>query len=163
MKVTTTAHYDLPPADVLAIVADEEFQEEKCRRTYAREFEASVTEVGTRTLITTQRAMPTENLPDIAKGFVGHRFTIHETQSWTGPDAEGRYVAEIKLHVHGAPLTGSGRRTLAPSSGGTRDDIDVRISASIPLIGRRIEQMSAPMVSAAAEIETELIAERAGS
>ena len=160
MKVTQTAHYDLPPEDVLAIIADEAFQEEKCRRTYAREYEASVNESGSRTLIKTQRAMPTDNLPDIARGFVGDRFTIHETHLWSGPDAQGRYVADIKVHVQGAPMTGSGRRTLTPNSGGTRDDIQISISASIPLIGRRIEQMSAPMVSAAAEIETELIVER---
>ncbi|MDO5502667.1 MAG: DUF2505 domain-containing protein [Actinomycetia bacterium] len=160
MKVTTTATYPASPEQIMEIITEEEFQEEKCRRTYAREYEASVNISTSRTLIMTQRAMPTDDLPDIAKGFVGDRFTIHETQAWTGPDAQGRYVADIKLHVQGAPMTGSGRRTLTPGSGGTRDDIEVSISASIPLIGRRIEQMAAPMVSAAAEIETELIAER---
>lgn len=161
MKVTQTATYALAPSDVLAILAAQEFQEEKCRATYAESFEASVTESGSSTVVTTARSMPTEHLPDVARGFIGNSLTIHETQTWTGPDAAGGYTADLKLHVQGAPMTGSGRRTLSPDgNGGSTDNIAVEIKASIPLIGRRIEEMAAPMVSAAAEIETELLKAR---
>src|SRR5690554_4768990 len=79
------------------------------------------------------------------------------------PDHEGGYTAELKLHVQGAPMTGSGTRRLSPDGhGGTRDEIRIDIRAAIPLIGRKVEELAAPMVAAAAEIETELLAQRAG-
>lgn len=145
----------------MAIIADEDFQEEKCRATYALDFEATVHNGSPREfLVQTRRDMPTEHLPDIARGFIGDRFTIHETQSWTGPDSSGAYVADLRVHVQGAPINGTGQRRLTPAGKGTEDVTEIRIKASIPLIGRRIEEAAAPAVKAAAEIEAELLARR---
>ena len=161
MKVTQTASYALPPNEIMAIIADTEFQDEKCRATYALDYETSVTDGGGRTVVETERALPTEHLPDIAKGFIGNRLVIHEAQTWSGPDAGGRYTAHLTLHVQGAPITGSGTRRLAPDGEGSHDEIRLELKAAIPLIGRRIEEAAAPAVKAAAEIETELLTARA--
>lgn len=163
MKVIRTAHYGLPVDDIMALIADEDFQDEKCRATWAIEWEASVRTVGSRIIVTTERAMPTEHLPEMARGFIGDRLLIHETQTWTGPTTGGLLTAELRVHVQGAPLTGAGTRQLRPNGeSASRDDIMLRIRAAIPLIGRKIEEAAAPAVAAAAEIETELLTARAG-
>ncbi|MBC7309499.1 MAG: DUF2505 domain-containing protein [Actinomycetales bacterium] len=161
MKVTTHATYVLGPDEILEIIADEEFQEEKCRATYAVAYSVSVRERAGRLVVTTERSMPMEHLPEIARGFVGNRLVIHESQEWHGPNANGLYTADLKVHVAGAPITGTGRRVLAPTGSGSRDQIDFAIKAAIPLIGRKIEEAAGPPVGAAAEIETELLAARA--
>jgi len=161
VKVTTHATYVLGPDEILEIIADEEFQEEKCRATYAVDYAVSVRGGVGRAVVQTERTMPTEHIPAFALAFIGNRFTIHETQSWSGPDAAGGYEAVLKLHVEGAPMTGQGIRRLTPNGdGGSRDQIRVEIHAAIPLIGRKVEELAAPMVAAAAEIETELLAGR---
>lgn len=142
----------------MAIISDEDFQDEKCRQTFALDWRASVVTQGARTIVTTERAMPTDPLPEIARGFIGNRFVIHETQAWTGPNAAGLYTADLKLHVQGAPMTGAGTRRLVPNgSGGSRDEIMVHVRAAVPIIGRKIEEAAAPVVAAAADIETELL------
>ena len=158
MKVTKTATYTLPCDEIMAIISDETFQDEKCRQTFAIDWTASVGTRGARTIVTTERAMPTDPLPDIARGFIGSRFVIHETQAWTGPNPAGVYTADLRLHVQGAPMTGAGTRHLIPDgAGGSRDEITIHIRAAVPIIGRKIEEAAAPIVAAAAEIETELL------
>ncbi len=158
VKVTKTATYTLPCDEIMAIISDETFQDEKCRQTFAIDWTASVGTRGARTIVTTERAMPTDPLPDIARGFIGSRFVIHETQAWTGPNPAGVYTADLRLHVQGAPMTGAGTRHLIPDgAGGSRDEITIHIRAAVPIIGRKIEEAAAPIVAAAAEIETELL------
>lgn len=161
MKVTRNAAYVLDPDGILEIIADQEFQEEKCRATFAIDYEASVATRGGHTVVTTERSMPMEHIPEIARGFMGNRLVIHETQEWTGPNAAGLYTADLKIHIEGAPISGSGHRLLRPDAGGSHDEIHIVIKASIPLIGRKIEEAAGPPVGAAAEIETELLAARA--
>lgn len=162
MNVTKNAAYVLGPDGILEIISEQEFQEEKCRATFAVEYHASVETRGGRTLVTTERSMPMEHIPDIARGFMGNRLVIHETQEWSGPNAAGLYTAELKIHVEGAPIAGTGRRMISPDdAGGSHDQIHLVIKASIPLIGRKIEEAAGPPVGAAAEIETELLAARA--
>lgn len=162
MNVTKSAAYVLGPDGILEIISEQDFQEEKCRATFAVEYQASVETRGGRIVVTTERSMPMEHIPDIAKGFLGNKFVIHETQEWSGPNAAGLYTADLQIHVQGAPITGTGRRLLTPDDeGGSQDQIQLVIKASIPLIGRKIEEAAAPPVGAAAEIETELLAARA--
>jgi hypothetical protein len=144
----------------MAIIADQGFQEEKCRRTYAVHYEASVRSERGRVLVQTRRTMPTDHIPDVAKSFVGEHFAIHESQTWSGPDEQGRYSADLKLHVQGAPMTGTGSRLIVPHGTGAHDEVSLRIKASVPLIGRRIEHAAAPAVAAAAEIELEMLTAR---
>lgn len=162
VKVTRSAAYALDPDGILEIISDTEFQEEKCRATFAIDYQASVQTRAGHTVVTTQRSMPMEHIPEVARGFMGNRLVIHETQEWSGPNAAGLYTADLKVHIEGAPITGRGRRLLQPAdAGGTHDQIQIVIKASIPLIGRKIEEAAGPPVGAAAEIETELLAARA--
>ena len=162
MKVTRNATYALTPELVMDILATEEFQDEKCRLTFALSWESSIQTGRSRAVIQTRRVMPTDPLPEVARGFVGETFSIHETQTWTGPDERGLFVAELRVHVQGAPIAVSGARRLEPrQTDATHDHIDLKISASVPIIGRKIEEAAAPAVAAGVDIETELLAKRA--
>ena len=161
MKVTRNATYALSPELVMAILADEDFQDEKCRATYALSWDSSVETGRNRTVIQTKRVMPTEHLPAAAKGFVGESFSIHETQTWTGPNEQGLYLADFHVHVQGAPIAVTGSRRIEPKGTGAHDHVTLKITASIPIIGRKIEESAAPAVAAGVEIELELLAARA--
>ena len=160
MKVTRNATYALSPELVMAVLADEEFQDEKCAATYATSWDSSVETGRNRTVITTRRVMPTTHLPEVAKGFIGETFSIHEVQTWVGPNEQGLYTAEFRVHVQGAPIAVTGSRRLEPKGAGAHDHVARQIKASVPLIGRKIEESAAPAVAAGVEIELKLLAAR---
>lgn len=160
MKVTRNATYALSTEHVMAILADEEFQDEKCRETYAVSWDTKIETGRNRTVIQTKRVMPTDHLPEVAKGFVGDSFSLHETQTWTGPDERGLYLADFRVHVQGAPIAVTGDRRLEPRTRGAHDHVTLQIKASIPIIGRKIEEAAAPAVAAGVEIELKLLAAR---
>lgn len=160
MMVTRNATYALSPEHVMAILADEEFQDEKCRATFATSWDSKIETGRNSTVIQTRRVMPTDHLPEVAKGFVGESFSLHETQTWTGPNEQGLFVADFRVHVQGAPIAVTGARRLEPRSRGSHDHVTLQIKASIPIIGRKIEEAAAPAVAAGVEIELKLLAER---
>ena len=160
MKVTRNATYALSPEHVMAVLADEDFQNEKCRATYAVSWDSTIETGRNRTVIQTRRVMPTTHLPEVAKGFVGESFSLHETQTWTGPNEQGVYTADFRVHVQGAPIAVTGSRRLEPKGTGAHDHVTLLIRASVPIIGRKIEESAAPAVAAGVEIELKLLAER---
>lgn len=160
MKVTRNATYALSTEHVMAILADKEFQDEKCRETFAVSWDTKIETGRNRTVIQTKRVMPTDHLPEVAKGFVGDSFSLHETQTWTGPDENGLYLADFRVHVQGAPIAVTGARRLEPRTPGAHDHVMLQIKASIPIIGRKIEEAAAPAVAAGVEIELKLLAAR---
>ena len=54
----------------------------------------------------------------------------------------------------------TGSRRLEPKGTGAHDHVTLLIKASVPIIGRKIEESAAPAVAAGVEIELKLLAER---
>jgi uncharacterized protein DUF2505 len=153
MKISHTVEFPAPPHEVFEMLAEPRFQEAKCGATAALEHAVSVELSGERTIIKTERILPTRGLPDYAKSMVGETLKVGETQDWGPAAADGSRHGTIDLEIHGAPLTLRGTVRLEPGGAGTVQHIDGDLKAKVPLFGGKIEQAAAPPIEAAIEIE----------
>lgn len=160
MRLTTREDLAGTPEGVYALLTDQAFQEAKCdATTLDGPFSAKVDVGRAGARVTTQRELPTDELPDVARSFVGPKLTIIEIIDWSAPDADGSREGVLDLHVKGAPLTLKGTVRLQPSRGGTVEIVDAELKANVPFIGGRIEQAAAEPIRSAINIELGLLQE----
>lgn len=153
MKIATTAEYAATPDEVFAVLSDPAFQEAKCAATAAVKHSASVETSGDQTVITTERVLPSDGLPDFAKNMVGETFKVAERQEWGARAADGTRTGTVTMQVVGVPLSLLGSLALRPSAGGSVETIDAELKAKIPLLGGKIEKAAAPPIQEAVDIE----------
>lgn len=154
MRLTADITYAADPAAVFAMLTTTAFQERKCRATGALSQQVDVERYDDGSaVIRTVRTLPTQQVPDFARAFVGATIDVVQTDDWgpAGPDGarEGSVVVEIK----GAPIRFAGSLALRAGSAGTAERIDGDIKASVPLIGGRMERALEPALRAAIDVE----------
>jgi len=159
MKIAKTIEYAASPQEVFAVLADQAFQEAKCAATAAIRHTATVTTDAGRTVITTERVLPTRGMPDFAKSMVGETLKVTETQDWGPADGGGARQGTLSMSVAGVPVSMSGTLSLAPGGAGSVEQLDADLKASLPLIGGKIEKAAAPPVEDAIAIEHRLAQE----
>ena len=148
MRLTAEISYAADPAAVFAMLTQVEFQERKCAATGALSHEVEVEDYDDGSaVIRTRRTMPTDQVPDFVRTFVGNTLEVVQVDDWgpAGPDGarDGTAVVEIQ----GAPVRFAGSLTLRPAGGGgrpgghARDDRRRRQGLGAP--GRRPHRESA--------------------
>ncbi|MFW5474618.1 DUF2505 domain-containing protein [Knoellia sp. CPCC 206450] len=162
MKFTHRAEYPAAPDVVFAQMCEQEFQDAKCDATTTGTWKAGVSSTGDRTVISTERVLPTDGLPDIARSFVGETLTVVEVQTWGPAAADGTRTGDLNLHVKGAPMTLKGAVRLSPSASGTVHELAGELKAGVPLIGGKLEKAAADPLLHAARTETDLLRRRVG-
>ena len=153
MKIAKTIEYAATPEEVFAVLSDAKFQEAKCAATAAIKYSASVKTVGDRTIITTERILPSDDLPDFAKSMVGETLKVTETQDWGPASDDGSRQGTVEMAVAGAPISLKGTLSMRPGGPGTVEQLDSELKAKVPLIGGKIEKAAAPPIEQAIEIE----------
>ena len=159
MKIARTIDYAATPDEVFAVLADPAFQEAKCAATAALSYTASVEAKGDQTVITTERVLPSDGLPDFAKSLVGQTLKVLERQTWGPAGGDGSRSGTVEMTVSGAPLALKGTLALGPGGPGSVEKLDADLKASIPLIGGKIEKAAAPPIEDAIRIESKTAAE----
>lgn len=156
MRVTAEIRYaGVGPSAVFEMLSDTAFQERKCEATGAVEYDVNVTgfDDGGAT-ITTRRHLPTDQVPDLVKTFVGSTVLVVQVDDWAPAKADGSRDGTIGVEISGAPvkLTGTQRLT-DDGAGGTVQYVDGDLKASVPLIGGKIERAAEPAIRAAIRVE----------
>ncbi|MEZ5117119.1 MAG: DUF2505 domain-containing protein [Candidatus Nanopelagicales bacterium] len=136
---TWTQRFDAAPDTVFAMLSDADYVTAKGRATGALEVEAHVDagEDGGAQIVS-RRVMPA-NLPSFVRRFVGDQLELTETQRWSPPDADGARSATFDIDFGSQPLAFSGTLRLAPDGDESSVHTQGRISASVPLVGRKVE------------------------
>jgi hypothetical protein len=160
VKFTHRAEYPAAPDAVFAVMCEQSFQDAKCDATTTGTWTADVKTSGDRRVISTERHLPTDGLPDIARSFVGDTLTVIEVQTWGAAAPDGSRTADLNLHVKGAPMTLKGSIRLSPKGSGSVQEVVADLRAGVPLIGGKLEKAAAEPLLAAARIETELLRDR---
>jgi hypothetical protein len=155
MKIARTIEYAATPDEVFAILADPAFQEAKCAATSALSYTASVQPTGDQTVITTERVLPADDLPDFARSLVGETLKVVEKQIWSSAGGDGSRSGTVEMTVPGAPITLKGKLSLRPGGSGSVETLDADLKAGIPLIGGKIEKAAAPPIEEAITIEAQ--------
>ena len=159
MKIAKTIEYAASPEEVFAVLSDVKFQEAKCAATAAVKHSAQVRTVGDHTVITTERILPSDGLPDFARSMVGNTLTVTETQDWGPAAAGGGRRGTVEMAVTGAPIALQGTLMLAPGQDGSVETLEAELKARVPLIGGKIEKAAAPPIEEAIDIEARTAAE----
>lgn len=160
MRVSRREELDGSPEDVYGVLTDPDFQEAKCEATTAGDghsVEVTPGRAGSR--VRTERTLPSDGLPDVARSFVGDTLVVVEVHEWSAPGPDGSRESSLDMHVRGAPLTLKGTLRLEPDGDGTLEVLDAELKANVPLIGGRIEKAAYGPISTAIEIETRMLRE----
>lgn len=146
MKISESWTYPAATDRVWAMVSDKAFQDAKCVDAGATAHETSVTPQGEGAVIVASRDMPTDGVPEQLRSLIGKTITVVETQTWSGPAADGSRTATLEVVMKGQPIGMKGTASMKPAGEGTEVTIEGDLKAKIPLIGGRIEKAAAPVV-----------------
>ena len=154
MRLSAEIRYDAEPAAVFAMLVDPDFQERKCAATGALDHEVEIEEYGDGSAgIRTSRTMPTDQVPDFVRTFVGQTLNVVQVDDWQPAATDGSRDGTAVVEIKGAPVRLAAGMTLRPDGGGTRQTIDGDLKASVPLLGGRIEKAIEPALQAAIRVE----------
>ena len=154
MRLSAEIRYDADPATVFAMLADPDFQERKCAATGALDHEVEIEEYEDGgAAIRTNRTMPTDQVPDFVRTFVGSTLAVVEVDDWQAAAADGSREGTTVVEIKGSPVRLAAAMTLRPDGGGSRQTIDGDIKAAVPLVGGRIEKAVEPALQAAIRVE----------
>jgi hypothetical protein len=143
-RLTKTLTYDATAEAVTAMLDDQEFRQEVLER--QRVLRGSATVDGD--VVTIEQVRSADDIPSFAKKFVGDEILIVQTENWTSPTS-----ADVRLTIPGKPGEAVGTLELVESGGTTTESIDLDVTVKIPLVGGKIEQLVAGIVSSALDIE----------
>ena len=149
MDITTRLEFAATPPEVYAMLTDARYLDEVCRATESSNHDVEVAGSTTRTT----RSFPA---PDAVARFVGGTLTVTEETVWGNAAADGARSGDLQMTVQGQPVTLKGRLALTPTGPGTVVELSGNLKVAIPLLGKKLEQSSAPAVLAGFQKQQEV-------
>lgn len=136
MRFRKEIHFPGTVDEVWAMMVDPEFRRQVALEAGGQPAESTLTETP-EGLLSVNSSRPTlDDLPPVARSFVGGDFVIHQEELWSAPDR-----AEMKVRVPGKPGRVDGTITLAPGpDGGTVQTTDAEIKVHVPVVGGQVEK-----------------------
>jgi hypothetical protein len=141
MDISTGLDFAASPADVYAMMIDQGYLEEVCVASESISYDVSVSGSTTRS----SRTLPS---PESAARFTGPQLTVVEEVAWSEPAPDGSRTGTMTMTITGQPVNLKGTLRLRPGGRGTTVDLNGELKVAIPLLGRKLEQSSAPAVLA---------------
>lgn len=161
MKFNATAQYPLSASALADLLATQEFIEHKVKASRPVSFEATIEGASSGAFtVKTTRVMPTDQVPDAFKRFVGQGIELHMVEEWGAAEADGSRHATLKIKVAGMPASATGN-VLLRATGPESCEVTYfgELKVSIPLIGGKIESMATAGVDRALELERQATVE----
>jgi len=137
MKFHKEFRFEAPLADVYAMLGDTAFREKVASEAGADSYHVSVTPNGSdgfASVVETQQS--SEDLPGIARKYLGDEYTIRQEETWANPD-EGA----LDVTIPGASGVIGGVVSLAAAGEATVQTYDLDIDVHMPLFGRKVEKL----------------------
>lgn len=156
MQVNAQVFYPASPDLVFEMFVDRAFQERVCEATGALRYDVQIEQDSGAAVITTHRELPTDQVPDYARGFIGPTLDVVRVDRWEAPAADGSRDGTVTLEIKGAPIRLHGSLALRPDDGGTQERIAGDLKASIPLLGGKMEKAAEPALMSAIRKEEEV-------
>ena len=158
MDLRADLSFPAPPDAVVAMLRDPDYVRLRSERTGGSNVTVDVRDEGDNVVITSERTLPTDRFPSIARKFVGDGLRIRQVDRWR-PAGEGNWVGDSDVKAVAAPAEVNGRTTLSPSGAGSRQTIEGTVTASVPFVGGKLEQLMRDQVLKALHIEERVAAQ----
>ena len=134
--------FDADVATVFALMSDPGFLERKYDALGARDIRVeSVDDRDGAPRIVTRRTV-TVDLPGFAKKVMQPTNALVQTDDWAPEAADGSRVCTYLVELQGVPSRIQGTVTLRGEHGRTRQDVEARVTVSVPLLGGRLERFA---------------------
>ena len=156
MQVSAQITYPAAPEAVFAMLTDEAFLTQVCTATGAVRHEVAVTLDGGGATVSTRRELPTDQVPDFVRRFVGETLTVVRVDTWAAASADGSRRGEMVVEIAGAPVRLTGTLALTPDGASTVEDVDGELKASVPLVGGKVEKAAEPAIRSGLRKEEQL-------
>ncbi len=156
MQLTAQVDYPAGPEAVFAMLTDRTFLEQVCAATGALSSTVEVVEAGGGATVTSRRDLPTDEVPDFVKRFVGQTLTVVRVDQWNAAQPDGSRTGTITLEIGGAPVRLTGTLALRGSAGQSVEELTADLKASVPLVGGKIEKAAEPAIRAGLRTEERL-------
>lgn len=139
MEINTSLVFPTDPATVFDMLTNTAFLKEVATESGARDCEVQVHE----NVTTSKRTLPA---PAEAQKFTGPDIKVVEEIIWGHAAPDGGRAATLKLNTPGQPMTMNGTVQLRPVGSDTHVTIKGDLKISVPLLGKKLEKMSAPAI-----------------
>lgn len=137
-------------------MTDPSFRESACEQTHALSYDVSVTDDGADVVVRVVRELPTDQVPDFARKFVGSTLTVIQTETWHPAAMDGSRAADVHGEIKGTPAGFTGTAAITGGSGRSVQSVNLDVKVSVPLIGKKIEPFIAQAIEAALSKEQQL-------
>lgn len=131
-------HFTQDTDDVFAAMTSADILEQRCKELGEKNIQCSIEEQGRKTVVNLSRTVK-RDLPKVLAAMFSAENTIKMKEQWEaiGSTYMGSYSAEVV----GQPVALSAKFKLKPSADGGCDySIDYQCKASIPLVGKKVEE-----------------------
>ncbi|MGC5583314.1 DUF2505 domain-containing protein [Ornithinimicrobium sp. W1679] len=161
MRITETVVHPADPRRTFEMLCDRGYQDLRAERSGALDQTVTVEQDGEATVVTTRRHLPTGDLPDMVRPFVGPQLLVVETVRWGAADADGEREGAMSLEMPGLPVhfIGGVHLRRGEAEGTTDHVVDGDLEANVPFLGRRIEAAVAPQISDVVRLEEQVARE----
>ncbi|MFC6703837.1 DUF2505 domain-containing protein [Flexivirga alba] len=146
MKISQQWTLNSTPDEVYANSIDPAYQDEICVEAGALSYHSEVAEKSAGHTVTVQRIMPSGDVPDLVKKIVGDKVDVTQVITWGERQADGSREGTLDIAFKGQPISMKGTASLSPDGDGTKVDVTADLKAKIPIVGGKIEKMSAPEI-----------------
>ncbi|WP_329000328.1 DUF2505 domain-containing protein [Kribbella sp. NBC_00709] len=146
MQLTLATSYDASPEEVFAMITDITFQEQVFERLRVPSYDVVVGDAGEDLAVRFHWQTQPADVPVVARRFVGNTLELAQVKVWHRPDVDGAREADVDGEVTGVPVKVTGTTRIVPAGRGTTQAFDLHVTASVPMVGKGIEQVVADAV-----------------
>jgi hypothetical protein len=148
-------HYDYPADAVFKFFSDPDLIQAKFEGIGTRNVEVLECAAADGGITQTKREVPA-NVPGLLKKFLGAWNKVTQTEEWEQGE-DGERVCDLNVEIAGVPVTVSGTMTLRSEGSGCVNDIRIKVSCSIPLVGGKLADFVAGDTEKAMDAEYDYI------
>ncbi len=157
MSVTHSFNHDTD--SVFALMTDPAVLAERCKALGEKNIQSSAEQQGRKTIVHLTRTVK-RDLPKVLAAMFSAENTIKMTEQWEsiGSTYMGSYTADVV----GQPVALSAKFKLKPTADGCEYSIDYQCKASIPLVGKKVEEFIISQTAGGLEQEIDWLKQKLG-
>ena len=149
MHLHAEQRFPAAPDEVATMLADPAFVRRWCEATHASGVTVSLDGAPPKPFtVSTKRAYPTDSFPSLARRLVGDALEISQTDRWSAA-GDGTWAGQSDVAATGVPARMLARVSLVPDGDMTRQVVDGDLTASIPLVGAKLESLMSDAITGA--------------
>lgn len=142
MKIVAKHEYPCTSKELYELFTSDGFHAAKFAACGARNIEVLESERGDDTFsITIERDVPAD-VPGVLKSLIGEWNTVTQTEEWEDV-GDKEYICDFAVGTEGVPVEIAGTMNVMASGKGCVNHVEMEISSTVPLLGKKLAQFVA--------------------